>query len=79
MNTIELKKNIYSIIDKIDNKEALSLFYNYLKSKSNKEIAKLWERFYAVYSYKKVPEEGIQEEAPDFMSQMGRRINRYLK
>jgi len=78
MNSTELKKKIYTLIDKLDNKEALNRFYTYLKSASSKEIAKLWERFYAVYSYKKVPEEGTQE-APDFISQMGGRINHYLK
>ena len=78
MNTNELKKSIYSLIDKLDNKESLNQFYKYLKVRSSIEITKLWERFYAVYSYKKVPEEGTQE-APDFISQMGGRINHYLK
>ncbi|MCK5537663.1 MAG: hypothetical protein KAI79_12610 [Bacteroidales bacterium] len=78
MNSTELKKSIYAIIDKLDNKETLNQFYSYLKSKSTKEITKLWERFYSVYSYKKVPEEGAQE-SPDFISQMGGRIKHYLK
>lgn len=78
MNTNELKKSIYALLENLDNKEALTQFYNYLKSKSTQEITKLWERFYSVYSYKKVPEEGTQE-APDFISQMGGRINHYLK
>ncbi len=73
MNTKELRKSIYSLLEKVDNKEALKQYYGYLKKASSKEMSKLWEQFNAVYSYKKIPEEGTQE-APDFISQISGRI-----
>jgi hypothetical protein len=69
MNTSELRKRIYTLLEKVENQEALKQYYNYLKKASNKEISKLWEQFNTVYSYKKIPEEGTQE-APDFISQV---------
>ena len=73
MNTSELRKRIYTLLDKVDNQEALKQYYNYLKKASSKEMSKLWEQFNAVYSYKKIPEEGTQE-APDFISQIADRV-----
>ncbi|HHB52388.1 MAG TPA: hypothetical protein ENK75_05015 [Saprospiraceae bacterium] len=70
MKTSELKKMIYSLLDRVDSQETLKRYYNYLKESTSKErFAKLWEQVNDVYSYQSVPEEGTQE-APDFITQV---------
>ena len=42
METIELKKNIHKIVDKIQNDNVLQSIYDFLKSKENLETGKNW-------------------------------------
>jgi glucuronate isomerase len=70
MNTSELRKRIYKLLDRVDSQETLKRYYKYLKENTSKEkMNKLWEQFNSVYSYKGVPEDGTQE-APDFITQV---------
>jgi glucuronate isomerase len=70
MNTSELRKRIYKLLDRVDSQETLKRYYKYLKENTSKEkMNELWEQFNSVYSYKGVPEDGTQE-APDFITQV---------
>ena len=44
MNTIELKKNIHNLIDKIDNDNILISFYELLQKRVDSKDGQLWSR-----------------------------------
>jgi hypothetical protein len=44
MNTIELKKSLHNLIDRIDNEQLLTTFYDLMKKKAEAKEGLLWNR-----------------------------------
>jgi hypothetical protein len=42
MGTVELKTNIHSIVDDIQNEQLLQTIYDFLKSRANNKTGKMW-------------------------------------
>lgn len=43
MGTLELKSNLYKILDKIENEQLLQTIYDFLKQSENAEEGQIWK------------------------------------
>ena len=43
MGTVELKSNLYKILDKIENEQLLRTIYDFLKQRENKGEGQIWK------------------------------------